>query len=370
LDILITLVVALPLAVLILRTIYKTTIFYRIGVLWVTNLLFIDANIILHYTYPKGYPQFIALPIGVGASVLFFSLASRFLTGPFRDTINDLEKLSEGNLHVKGRPEQIKRNDELGSISRSIGRMSENMNRIISAISHTANDTTLAARQLEQASQALSSSTSVQAASLEEISSSMEQMVANIDQNSQNAQFTGETSQKATASIKIGNESARSALNSLKEITEKVQIINEIAFQTNLLALNAAVEAARAGEHGKGFAVVALEVRKLAERSQHSAAQISELSRIGLTISQKAGQQLDSTLPEIEKTNGLVHEIAAASMEQRTGANQVNQAIQQLKDSTQQNAVTAEETASSAEQLAGHASKMLELVGFFNKNNT
>jgi methyl-accepting chemotaxis protein len=151
----------------------------------------------------------------------------------------------------------------------------------------------------------------------------------------------------------------------MKEIAEKISIIEEIARKTDLLALNAAVEAARAGEHGKGFAVVASEVRKLAERSQNAAADISKLTLGGVTLAESAGSMLSKLVPDIRKTAELVQEIAAASAEQNTGANQVNKAIQQLDQVIQQNSSASEEMAATAEELSGQAEQLQTAIGFF-----
>ncbi len=151
----------------------------------------------------------------------------------------------------------------------------------------------------------------------------------------------------------------------MKQVAEKISIIEEIARKTDLLALNAAVEAARAGEHGKGFAVVASEVRKLAERSQTAAAEISRLSIDGVQIAEGAGQLLTRLVPDIQKTAELVREIAAASAEQSTGATQVNKAIQQLDQVIQQNSAASEEMASTAEELSSQAEVLQSSIAFF-----
>jgi methyl-accepting chemotaxis protein len=151
----------------------------------------------------------------------------------------------------------------------------------------------------------------------------------------------------------------------MKDIAGKIMIIEEIARQTNLLALNAAIEAARAGEHGRGFAVVASEVRKLAERSQTAAAEISKLSVSSVEVAEKAGKLLQEMGPSIQKTAELVQEIAAASREQDSGAGQINKAIMQLDQVIQQNASAAEEMASTAEELTSQAEQLQELVSFF-----
>ncbi|MDA8088223.1 MAG: methyl-accepting chemotaxis protein, partial [Nitrospiraceae bacterium] len=186
-----------------------------------------------------------------------------------------------------------------------------------------------------------------------------------IMQNAENAQQTGSIATKAADDARESGVAVSGTVKAMKEISEKISIIEEIARQTNLLALNAAIEAARAGEHGRGFAVVASEVRKLAERSQTAAAEISGLSRGSVEVAEKAGQMLAKLVPDIQKTSELVLEISAASKEQNTGAQQVNQAIQQLDQVIQQNAGASEEMASTAEELSSQAEHLQSAMSFF-----
>jgi methyl-accepting chemotaxis protein len=170
---------------------------------------------------------------------------------------------------------------------------------------------------------------------------------------------------KSSIDAKDGGKAVTETVSAMKQIATKISIIEEIARQTNLLALNAAIEAARAGEHGKGFAVVASEVRKLAERSQSAAGEISQLSTSSVAIAEQAGDMLDKMLPDIQKTAELVQEISASSKEQDTGAEQINKAIQQLDQVIQQNAGSAEEMASTTEELSSQAEQLKSTIAFF-----
>jgi methyl-accepting chemotaxis protein len=211
----------------------------------------------------------------------------------------------------------------------------------------------------------MSQGASEQAGSVEEVSASMEEMVSNIQQNADNAQQTEKIAQKAAEDAREGGRAVTQTVAAMKEIAGKITIIEEIARQTNLLALNAAIEAARAGEHGKGFAVVASEVRKLAERSQAAAGEISKLSGTSVQVAEQAGQMLAKLVPDIQRTAELVLEINGSSREQNEGAAQVNKAIQQLDQVVQQNASAAEEMSSTAEELSSQAEHLQGIMEFF-----
>ena len=187
-------------------------------------------------------------------------------------------------------------------------------------------------------------------------------MNATIRQNADNSQQTEKIALKSATAATESGKAVSETVEAMKEIARKISIIEEIARQTNLLALNAAIEAARAGEHGKGFAVVASEVRKLAERSQTAARQISDLSATSVQVAERAGEMLARLVPDIQKTADLVQEISAASREQTTGAGQINASIQQLNQVIQQNAGAAEEMASTAEELAAQAEQQQSMI--------
>jgi len=162
-----------------------------------------------------------------------------------------------------------------------------------------------------------------------------------------------------------GGQAVKETVGAMKQIAQKIAIIDDIAYQTNLLALNAAIEAGRAGAHGRGFAVVAAEVRKLAERSQVAAEEISRLASGSVDLAERAGSLLDTIVPSIQKTSDLVMEIAAASSEQNSGVGQINSAIGQVSQAVAQNAAASEELASTSEEVSAQALELQSAMGYF-----
>ncbi len=268
--------------------------------------------------------------------------------------------VADGDLTV-----DLKKRSESDMLMKSLDEMVKSTANIIAEFQAAANNISASSQQMSSSSQQMSQGASEQASSAEEVSSSMEQMAANIQQNTENAQQTEKIALVAAEGINKISAASEYNLKYMHEIADKVSIIGEIARQTNILALNAAVEAARAGEHGKGFAVVAAEVRKLAERSQASAVEIDTLTKNSVKATEESGRLLASIAPEIGKTAKLVQEIAAASIEQNSGADQVNNAIQQLNHVTQQNAAASEEMATSSEELAGQSQQLMDMISFF-----
>ncbi len=247
------------------------------------------------------------------------------------------------------------------TVNNTVAKLAQTM----AEVNATTEALTSATSQVSATAQSLSQASSEQAASVEETSSSVEQMSASIKQNTENAKIADSMSADGTKKAADGGQAVTETVAAMKQIAKKIGIIDDIAYQTNLLALNAAIEAARAGEHGKGFAVVAAEVRKLAERSQVAAQEIGQLAGNSVGLAEKAGKLLDEIVPATRKTADLVQEITAASLEQTTGVEQVNQAMGQLNQITQQNASASEELAATAEEMTGQANGLQELMSFF-----
>lgn len=296
------------------------------------------------------------------------------LANSISSTINmlkkELEDVAKGNLLESGISEKKKnkmkaRKDELGQMAHTMTDMKNSLTGMVQTIRESSLQIQAGSEQISASSQSVSSGASEQAASTEEMSATIEQMASNIRQTADNASKTSTIARGTSANGDAGGEAVNSAVEAIKQIAEKISIIEDIAGQTNLLALNAAIEAARAGEAGKGFAVVASEVRKLAERSQVAAGEISGLSSQTVNLSEKAGEMISKVVPDIEQTSQLIDEIATASREQDNGAQQVSKAIVQLDTVVQQNASAAEEMAAMSEELSAEAQKLVESVNFF-----
>ncbi|MGL3608170.1 methyl-accepting chemotaxis protein [Rhizobium sp. G187] len=273
-----------------------------------------------------------------------------------------LNQVSSGNLMERV---EIECEGDHQAMKVAINSLVDNLTSFATTVSAAADQVASGSHNLSSSSEQLSQGANEQAAATEEASASMEEMAANIKQNADNASQTEKIARQSSKDAEESGGAVNRAVGAMRTIAEKISIVQEIARQTDLLALNAAVEAARAGEHGKGFAVVASEVRKLAERSQAAAAEISTLSSETVNVATQAGEMLNKLVPDIRKTAELVSEISAACREQDIGASQINEAIQQLDKVTQQNAGASEAMSSTSEQLSAQAEEMLESISFF-----
>ncbi len=309
--------------------------------------------------------------IAVGDLTARVSVATRDEIGELASAANGMAEaldtkaklalqIGEGDLR-----HEVKLSSDKDTLGLALQRMVGNLRDVVANVRSAAENVSSGSEEMTATAQTLSTGASEQAASVEEVSASMEESSASIQQNTENARQTERISTKAAQDAAEAGASVGQTVKAMKDIAQKISIIEEIARQTDLLALNAAIEAARAGEHGKGFAVVASEVRKLAERSQTAAGEISKLSASSVEIAEAAGQMLEKLVPDIKKTADLVKEITVASEEQSSGADQINKAIQELDKVIQQNASASEEMASSSEELASQAEQLQSAIEFF-----
>lgn len=297
-----------------------------------------------------------AMSGGVGY-VLYQSIVN-----PLKQGVHFAQAIGKGDLTASV---EVTQNDEIGQLAQALTDMVSNLKHIVVSIEQNANNLVDSGEMLKSSSLKLSKGASEQAASAEEVSTAIEEMVANIDQNTENAIATEKITSSTAENVLLSSQYSNEAAEAMSLISQKITIISDIAFQTNILALNAAVEAVRAGEHGRGFSVVAAEVRKLAERSKQAANEIVSLVAKGMKVSQMAGEKAKALVPDIEKTTVLIKEISAASIEQKTGAEQINMAMQNLNVITQENASSSDELTNGSVQLSSLATNLKSAVGFF-----
>ena len=302
--------------------------------------------------------------LGIFIAFLIARVVLRQIGGEPDYAASIVSKVAAGDLTVDIETRAGDSSSMLYSIKDMVGKLSE----IIGEVLSSADNLSEASNQVSATAQSVSQATNEQAASVEETSSAIEQMTASVNQNTENSKITEGMASQASKQANEGGDAVKETVQAMRQIANKIGIIDDIAYQTNLLALNAAIEAARAGEHGKGFAVVAAEVRKLAEHSQVAAQEIGDTARNSVELAERAGSLLNEMLPAINKTSDLVLEITAASDEQSSGLGQVNSAMEQMNQTTQQNASASEELAATAEEMNGQAMQLQQLVSYFKLN--
>ena len=321
------------------------------------------------------------LLIGAGVlalllGVVFAFALSRSITVPLRHAAVSTRRIAEGDLtetiDVTGR-------DEAAEVLIALHAMQVNLGRVVSGVRSNAEGVATASAQIAQGNNDLSGRTEQQASALQQTAASMEELSSTVRQNSDNAQQANQLAQGATNVAVEGGEVVARVVDTMKGINESsrkisdiISVIDGIAFQTNILALNAAVEAARAGEQGRGFAVVASEVRNLAQRSAAAAKEIKQLIDdsvvqvdSGTALVQRAGSTMTEVVSSVRRVSDVVAEISAASHEQSTGIEEVNRAITQMDEVTQQNAALVEQAAAAAGSLQEQAANLAEVVSVF-----
>ncbi|WP_233234711.1 methyl-accepting chemotaxis protein [Bordetella sp. LUAb4] len=317
----------------------------------------------------------IALLLAVGCWLFI----SRTLLRPLHDAGAHFDRIATGDFTQRV---EVQSTNEIGLLYGAVKRMQESLTRTVSTVRRGVEEINVGAREISAGNTDLSSRTEQQAASLEETAASMEQLASTVKQNADNARQANQLAASASDVAERGGSAVNEVVSTMqgisassRKISEIVSVIDGIAFQTNILALNAAVEAARAGEQGKGFAVVAGEVRSLAQRSAQAAKEIKGLiedsvTKVGAGSQQveRAGATMQEIVTSVRRVTDIMGEISAASEEQSSGIDQVNRAVSQMDEVTQQNAALVEEAAAAAGSLQEQAQRLAEAVAVFKIN--
>ena len=315
------------------------------------------------------------LAVSLGA----FLFMNRVVLRPLRSVSDSFDKIAGGDLTVRV---EATSSNEIGQLMAAVKRMQESLTRTVAAVRRGVDEINVGAREISAGNTDLSSRTEQQAASLEETAASMEQLASTVKQNADNARQANQLAASASDVAERGGSAVSEVVSTMqgisassRKISEIVSVIDGIAFQTNILALNAAVEAARAGEQGKGFAVVAGEVRSLAQRSAQAAKEIKGLiedsvTKVGAGSQQveRAGATMQEIVASVKRVTDIMGEISAASEEQSSGIDQVNRAVSQMDEVTQQNAALVEEAAAAAGSLQEQAERLVQAVAVFKIN--
>ena len=304
-------------------------------------------------------------PIAVAVAIGCYYLINLYVKVPLQKLTTILNELIEGNLKISVDEKTKKSLYEFGTMAASIDSLIKQFRKIIEDAAQTSDILLDAGEDIKNNAKQISDSANNQATSIEEITTSIEEMTVGIHQNTENAKSSEKVAASSATGMKQLSEESKITVQQMEQIVLEIAVIREIVSQTNILSLNAAVEAARAGEHGRGFAVVAGEVGKLAQKSKIAAEKIFAITGEGVQKVKQVEDKLIGIVPEIETTAHILSEISVSSIQQSTGADQINQAIATLNNVSQTNAQTSEKLVDNAENIAGLSEKLNGIVSFF-----
>ncbi len=365
-NLFITFIAAVLTGTIVLRILFRNSIFLQIGIIWISNIFFTVINSKIHYKYPEAYPFIFALTSGLSVTAISLFGVSRWVRKPLNNLVQEIKNLSKGDLKTTQKISfKRKHKGELNDLKESILELSDIFKRSLTVISSSADHVNHMGIEANKMAQTLSEDTNNQASSLEEISASIEQMNANINSANHNASKTYKSTEVTNINILESAKSAKELYNAIETITLKIKVIDEIALQTNLLALNAGIEAKQAGQAGKGFTVVAAEVKKLADMSKNAADEIKLIAQNNLILSEQVSNKMNETIPKMQETMDLMEEITTASNELKSGSDQVTSVINNINTNTQSNSKISEAMNDNSAKMNKESEKLIKSIEYF-----
>lgn len=299
-----------------------------------------------------------SLLVVVVAGILLF----RTISTPLREAVDAMKKIADGDLTLVIDEGQ---SDEFGELQNALRRMVNRLSRALAQVHHASSALVAAASQVASSALAMAQGTRDQADSVNETASNLEQMTVSITSNAEICKKTERIASQGARNAELAGNAVVETQEKIKAITDKISVVQDIAYQTDLLSLNAAIEAARTGASGKGFAVVAAQVRRLAEYSQTVAKDISGLASLSVSVAERSGSLLSDLVPAIQETASLIQGVNSMSAKQAQGVEEINRAMVQVDRVTQRNSTTAEELRATSEELSRQASSLQSLMEFF-----